>query len=169
MTTARRFRQLPSPGKAIGFELQTPSNVDVQTNERGDTLVRCRQDDAGKPVGELEVATFQAPLVIDRDGVLEQKASTAADDAAGAGARVSAPVPIELPGASGYRADVAPARPGASVQLPYVQVFAVASNDYGVQGGLIVTVRSAAPEWPAADAILQSLKILGRRSRTAND
>ena len=53
--------------------------------------------------------------------------------------------------------------------LPYVHVFAMASHDLGVDGGVIVTVRSAAPEWPVADAIMKSLRILGRRSKTAND
>lgn len=170
MTAATRYRQLPSTGRSIGFELQTPSDVDVQPIESGELLVRCRERRPdGKTVGELEVSVFKAALLIDRDGILEEKASMVADDvASGAGARVSVAVPVTLPGASGYRADVEPAR-AATAPLPYVHVFAIASHDLGVDGGVIVTVRSAAPEWPAAEAIMKSLRILGRRSKTAND
>jgi hypothetical protein len=53
--------------------------------------------------------------------------------------------------------------------FPYVYVFAIAPNDLALDGGLVVTVRCATPEWPAADAILRSLKILARGGKTAND
>jgi hypothetical protein len=46
-------------------------------------------------------------------------------------------------------------------------VFAIASNDL-VDAGVLVIVRSARPDWPAADSILQSLAIFSR-GRTAND
>jgi hypothetical protein len=169
VSSATRYRQLPSTGRSIGFELSTPSEIDVQPIERGDTLVRCRERRPdGKTVGELEVSVFKAALVIDRDGILEEKASEVADGVAADGAHVSAAVPVSLPGASGFRADVEPAR-ATPAPLPYVHVFAIASHDLGVDGGVIVTVRSAAPEWPAAETIMKSLRILGRRSKTAND
>jgi hypothetical protein len=158
---ASRYRQLPSTGRSIGFELSTPGEVVVQPD---DDVVRCKEQRAdGKTVGELEVSVFKAALLIDRDGILEEKASELAGGHVG---RASAPVAVTLPGASGYRADIEGSR---GQPLPYVHVFAIASHDFGIDGGVIVTVRSAAPEWPAADAIMKSLRILGRRSRTAND
>ena len=48
-------------------------------------------------------------------------------------------------------------------------VFAIAPHDLGVDGGVLVTVRSASREWPSADKILRSLKVFGRRPVTAND
>ena len=166
MSAATRYRQLPSNARSIGFELQTPSEVDVQSVERGEVVVRCCERTAdGKTVGELDVAMFRAALVIDRDGILEEKVSTVAGDAAQPGARVLPPVPISLPGATGYRAGVELVRQ----PLPYIYVFAIAPLDLGVDGGLLVTVRCASPEWPAADSILKSLRILGRRGASAND
>lgn len=165
MSAAHRYRQLPSTARSIGFELQTPGEVDVQSIDRGEIVVRCRERNAdGKTVGELDVALFRAALVIDRDGILEEKVSSVAGDVAQPGARVLPAVPVSLPGASGFRAGVELARQ----PLPYVYVFAIAPHDLGVDGGLLVTVRCALPEWPAADAILKSLRILGRRG-TAND
>jgi hypothetical protein len=167
VSAATRYRQLPSTGRSIGFELATPNEVEVQPIDSDGTLLRCRQRRPdGKTVGELEISVFKAALLIDRDGILEEKASEIADGVAEGGARVSAAVPVTLPGASGYRADVEGTR---ASPLPYVHVFAMASHDLGVDGGVIVTVRSAAPEWPVADSIMKSLRILGRRSKTAND
>jgi hypothetical protein len=102
--------------------------------------------------------------VIDRDGFLEEKVSAVAGEVAEQGARVLPAIPVSLPGASGYRADVELARR----PLPYVYVFAIASHDLGIDGGLLVTVRCASPEWAAADAILKSLRFLGRGA-SAND
>lgn len=154
LPTASRQRGLA----AIGVEMDAPTEVDVEPVERGDMVVRCSERRAdGKTVGELEVSVFRAALVIDRDGILEEKVQAAAGGVAPA-------VPVSLPGASGYRADVV--QRGA---LPYLYVFAMAPNDLGVDGGVLVTVRCAAPDWPAADAILRSLKILGRTGKTAND
>jgi hypothetical protein len=167
MAPATRIRQLPSGPRSVGFELETPGAVEV---DEGDSAVKMREQRDGKPVGELEVSVFQAALVIDRDGILEEKVHEAARAAAGDGARVTPAVPIELPGASGFRADVEIVLPlGAGrPPLPYVHVFAIAPHDLGVDGGVLVTVRSATPDWPAADAILKSLWVLGRRGKIAN-
>ena len=75
-------------------------------------------------------------------------------------------MPIELPGASGYRADAEYRR---GTELPHAHVVAIAPDDLGVDAGILVTVRSASPEWPAADAILASLRILSRGKPSAND
>lgn len=134
---------------------------------KGPAVVRCceRRPD-GRTIGELEVAVFRAALIIDRDGILEETARDVAQDAARA--LVSATCAISLPGASGYRADVE-LRGQSRPSLPYVHVFAMAPED-GVDGGIVVTVRSALPEWPAADAILSSLRILTRHGTApAND
>ena len=136
-------------------------------------VVTCRERRAdGETIGELEVSVFHAALVIDRDGILEEKVQSAIDSAKEPGARVLPAIPFSLPGASGYRADLEVVRPMGTARppLPYVYVFAMAPNDLALDGGLVVTVRCASPEWPAADAILQSLRILSRRGAVvAND
>jgi hypothetical protein len=154
-----RQRGLP----AIGVELVSPIAVNVIAT--GATVVICSEEHDGKLIGELAVEVFRAALVIDRDGILEEKAHVAADAEHG---RVTPPVPVTLPGASGFRAEVV----SGKQQLPYVYLFAVAPDDLGVDGGVLVTVRSASPEWPAANEILRTLRVLGRRAttnRAAND
>jgi len=163
VSAANRYRQLPSGPRSIGFELQAPSAVEL---ERTGDRVRCseRRPD-GKPVGELEVSVFRAALVIDRDGILEEKVRAACDNVATEGSRVLATIPVKLRGASGYRAEVELVRRSLAEPvpaLPYVRVLAIAPNDLGVDGGVVVTVRCASPEWPAADQILRSLRLLGR-------
>ena len=161
--TASRQRGLPS----IGFEMTAPGQVELTPIGSGSSVVRCCERRAdGKTVGELEVAVFSAALIIDRDGILEEKARDVAQDAAHA--QVSATVAVSLPGASGYRADVE-LRGLARPPLPYLHVFAFAPPD-GIDGGVLVTVRSAKPDWPAAEAILGSLRILTRHGAVpAND
>jgi hypothetical protein len=171
--TIRRLRPLayklsPSASRqrglaAIGIELESP--IGMQPVDTGATVVRCSEEHDGKLVGELAVEVFRAALVIDRDGILEEKAHDAADAEHG---RVTPPVPVTLPGASGFRAEVVRGKQ----QLPYVYLFAVAPDDLGVDGGVLVTVRSASPDWPAANEILRTLRVLGRRAttnRAAND
>lgn len=162
------YRQLPTASRRIGFEIEAPSEVEVRP---GDVLRCCEQRD-GRTIGELEVSVFHAALVIDRDGILEEKAATVIERAREPGARVLPAIPVTLPGASGYRADLEVVRPmgAARPELPFVYVFAMAPYDLALDGGLVVTVRSASPEWPAADAILRSLKILSRGGKpAAND
>ena len=140
--------------------MTAPPEVEL-TPGSGAQIVHCLERRAdGKPVGELEVRVFSAPLIIDRDGILEERARDAAERTAQHA--VAGTFAIELPGASGYRAD---AEVRGGVPLPYVHVFAMAATD-GVDGGLLITVRSATPDWPAAEAILGSLKLLTRRGTT---
>jgi hypothetical protein len=166
------YRQPPTTARRIGFEIDPPADVTVQPHG---ATVRCREARAdGATVGELVVEVFHAALVIDRDGILEEKVQAAIALAAPPDSQVLQTIPIELHGASGFRADVGPARSVASggtahTALPYVHVLAIAPDDLGVDGGLLVTVRSASPEWPAADKIVASLRILSRRSTQAND
>jgi len=160
------YRLPPTPARRVGYELATPREVEVAN--AGDTLC-CRERRGGQTIGELEIEVFHAALVIDRDGILEEKVRERIEAAIEAGARVLEAVPVELAGASGYRADAEYLRNTARPALPYVYVFAIAPDDLGVDAGVLVTVRSASPEWPAADEILQSLRLLCRRSATAND
>jgi hypothetical protein len=138
--------------RPIGFELVTdltllPAAAGVRCIEVGTS---------GAPIGELQVEVFAAALVIDRDGILESKVS----ELAGAQAKY-----VTLPGATGYCAS----RVERGTPLPYLHVFAMAPS-LGIDGGLLVTIRSAKPEWPAADAVLRSLRILTRHGvAPAND
>src|SRR5262245_49196188 len=136
MMSSRAYRQLPSVYQPVGFELSTPIDVEVTTSG----ALRCSERHGDRTIGQLEVAVFSAALIIDRDGILEEKVRSIADDEHG---RVLATVPVTLRGASGYRIDVERGR--GVPALPYVYVFAVAP--LGVNAGVLVTVRSAAPEW----------------------
>lgn len=161
MASGKPYRLLPSASRQrglppIGFEV-VPEGLEVAASS-GEVLLRCTEKrDDGKPIGEIEVTVFKAALVIDRDGILEAKAS----DLTG-GARA---VPVVLPGASGYFAETR-----GDAQLPYRYVFAIAPHDLAIDGGLLVTVRSANPDWPAAERMLQSLRIITRHGTApAND
>lgn len=170
--TARPYRLPPAASRqrglpAIGVEMEAPAEVELTPVGKGASIVRCCERGVdGRTVGELEVSLFAAALIIDRDGILEEKARDIAQDTARTA--VSATFAVTLPNASGYRADVE-VRGAERPPLPYVHAFAMAPED-GVDGGVIVTVRSARPDWPAADAILRSLKILTRHGTApAND
>jgi len=161
MAPAKAYRQLPAASRqrglpSIGFEI-VPGELEVTPVPAGEMLLRCTEQHDGKPVGELEVTVFSAALVIDRDGILEAKAS---ENTGGAHA-----VPVVLPGASGYFAETR-----GDAQLPYRYVFAIAPHDLAIDGGVLVTVRSARPDWPAAERVLQSLRIITRHGiAPAND
>lgn len=114
-------------------------------------------------VGELEVIMFSAALVIDRDGILAEKACQAMCDLASLRNGAIA-MPVALPGASGFRAAAV-----HKAALPYLYVFAVAPPDLGVDGGLLITVRTAGPDWAVADHVLRSLRILTHNGRVATN
>lgn len=156
MAPARTYRQPPRGRPSIGFQIEAPDAIELAPAEA--TLRASERRPDGRTVGELEVAVFSAALIIDRDGILEEKAR----DVTGG----TAAVRIKLPGASGFRADAVQ----AATPLPYVYVFAMAPHDLGVDGGVLVTVRCATPDWPAADQMLRSLRILTRAGTApAND
>lgn len=147
--------------------MTAPGGVELTPVKSGAAVVRCCERRAdGKTLGELEVSVFSAALIIDRDGILEEKAREVANQSASA-VRIAGTVAVSLPGASGYRADVEPTRS----PLPYVHVFAMAPHDLGIDGGIVVVVRSVEPDWPAAEAILGSLRFLTRHgtAQPAND
>ena len=165
----RAYRQLPAESRrrglpAIGFEIELPDGLDVTVVHDGAIVVRGREARDGRTIGEIEIAMFPAALVIDRDGILEQKASEALEHADG---RVAPPVAVVLPGASGYRAGaeaIGRERPA----LPYTYAFAIAPHDLVADGGLLVTLRCARHDWPTAERALCSLQIFTRKP-SAND
>jgi hypothetical protein len=140
----------------IGFQLEVPREVELR---EGATL-KCREAlQGGRTLGELEVSVFAAALVIDRDGILSEKAcEVLSREATPRGGPIA--VPVALPGASGFRADAV-----QNTTLPYRYVFAVAPADLGVDGGVLIVIRCASPDWPAADHMLRSLRILTRNGR----
>src|SRR5262245_22226349 len=76
MSESRTYRREPRGRPAIGFQLDVPREVEL----RDTTVLRCREvrpgnGGEGKPVGELEASVFAAALIIDRDGILSEKAS----------------------------------------------------------------------------------------------
>jgi hypothetical protein len=113
----------------------------------------------GRTLGELEVSVFAAALLIDRDGILAEKACEALGREAMVRGGATA-VAVMLPGASGFRADAVQNTP-----LPYRFVFAIAPPDLGIDGGILITIRCASPDWPAADHMLRTLRVLTRNGR----
>lgn len=140
----------------IGFQLEVPRELEMR---EGATL-KCREVlQGGRTLGELEVSVFAAALVIDRDGILSEKACEVLGREANVRGGPIA-VPVALPGASGFRAEAV-----QNTALPYRYVFAIAPPDLGVDGGVLIVIRCASPDWPAADHMLRSLRILTRTGR----
>jgi hypothetical protein len=142
----------------VGFQVEVPREVELRD---GPTL-KCREVlQGGRTLGEIEIGLFSAALVIDRDGILSEKAcEVLAREVTVRGGPVA--VAVALPGGSGYRAEAVHNTP-----LPYRYVFAIAPPDLGVDGGIVITIRCASPDWPAADLMLRSLRILTRNGRIA--
>lgn len=156
---ASRQRGLPP----IGLELEAPDEIELTPIASGETLLRCRQHADGKTIGELEISLFAAALLIDREGSLADKACTVAEGTV-PGARVPGAVAVSFPEVSGYRADVEPTRAHG-----YIYVFTFAPADHVIQGGALVVVRTSLAEWPAADAIIASLRLVTKRGITSGD
>jgi hypothetical protein len=141
----------------VGFQLEIPREVELRENP----VLRCREVlQGGRTLGELEVSVFPAALVIDRDGILAEKACEVLGREATLRGDATA-VAVRLPGASGFRADAVQNTP-----LPYRYVFAIAPDEV-VDGGVLITIRCASPDWPAADHMLRSLRVLTRNGRVA--
>jgi hypothetical protein len=142
----------------IGFQLEVPREVELR---EGVTL-KCREVlQGGRTLGELEISVFGAALVIDRDGILAEKACEVLGREATVRGGPSA-VAVTLPGGTGFRADAV-----TNTTLPYRYVFTLAPSDLGVDGGILIVIRCASPDWPAADHMLRSLRVLGRTGRMA--
>jgi hypothetical protein len=142
----------------IGFQLEIPGEVELSDGP----TPKCREVlRDGRTRGELEISLFVAALVIDREGILAEKAcELLAREAKVRGGPT--PVAVALPGASGYRADGV-----INATLPYRYAFAIAPASLGIDGGVAIVIRCASPDWPAADHMLRSLRILTRTGRIA--
>lgn len=163
-----RTRGLPP----IGFQLDVPPGVMLeQTDPAGPdraVVLRAREEHDGRLLGDLELGIFSATLIIDRTGVLQELVETTAAVALGGPAHtarlLAAGEASFAAGASGFRMDVV-VRAGdqgdARPVCPYVTWMALASEDLVLPGGLFITMRSAAPSWPAASHMLDSLRIIG--------
>jgi hypothetical protein len=158
MLSPRIYRREPRGRFSLGFQMEAPGEVALRDSD----VLHCTETRSnGKAVGELEVALFAAALIIDRDGILSEKACASIAQLASF-PRGATAVAVKLPGAGGFRADAI-----QGTALPYLHVFALAPYDLGVSGGVVITIRSATPEWPAADHMLRSLRILTRNGRLA--
>lgn len=156
MSQYRTYRREPRGRPALGFQLETPREVEL----RDANVFVCREvRQDGRVVGEIEISVFAAALIIDRDGILEEQACEAIRHL-GAGGAVA--IAVNLPGAGGFRATGMLSGP-----LPYLHVFALAAYDLGVDAGILVTIRSAAPDWPPVDHMLRSLRIVTRAGLAA--
>jgi hypothetical protein len=147
LLAAKPFRQLPTVARQhglppIGFEIVTELERSAAR-----TGVRFTERRDGTVIGELEVEVFAAALIIDRDGTLETLATSATRTPA---------VPFTLGRASGFRAEAV-----TEGELRYLHVLAIAHDD-AIDGGVLVTMRCSRPAWPAAEAMLGSLRILMR-------
>lgn len=160
MSQFRTYRREPRGRPSIGFTVDVPGEIELR-----DGPVLCgrevRPGDDGKPVGEIELSVFAAALIIDRDGILAEKAREVIAGMARFPRGPSAAA-VKLPAGAGFRAAAV-----QGTQLPYIHVFALAPHDLGVDGGVLVTIRAASPEWAAADHMLRSLRILTRNGRVA--
>ncbi len=159
---SRPFRQPPATSRrrgfsAIGFELLAGPDLVLEEIASGETVLRVVETSStGAPIGELEIALFTAALIIDRDGLLSERATQVAQAVSGVAA--TACCEVTFPGAAGFRADaVIPGRPS----LPYVHAFALAPVD-GIDGGVILTMRTATTDWQAGESLLYSFKMLTR-------
>jgi hypothetical protein len=159
MSQATTYRRVPKGRPSIGFQLEAPPGIEL----REGPALQCREARDGRVMGELEVSVFPAALVIDRDGILAEKAVEAMNALATL-RRPVVPDPVSLPGANGFRAAAV-----CSAALPYIYSFAIAPSDLGVDGGVLITIRASGPDWPAADHVLRSLRVLTRGGRVATN
>ena len=160
MSAPSIIRRQPVGRRSIGFQLEVPAGLELDDGE----VLTCREmRQDGRVAGELAISVLIESLIIDRDGVLSERACQAlAGEAAIPGGATA--VAVALPGASGFRAAAVTRGP-----LPYIYVFALAPNDFGVDGGVVITVRGATPDWTAAEHMLRTLRLVTRSGRLATE
>src|ERR1041384_5785352 len=117
MSQPKTYRR-PAQGRPmIGFQLEIPGEVELSDGP----VLKCREVlRDGRTCGELEINLFVAALLIDREGILAEKACGLLAGEAQVRGGPSA-VAVALPGASGYRADAV-----INATLPYRYAFAIA-------------------------------------------
>jgi hypothetical protein len=160
MSPPRSYRRAPRGRPSIGFQLEVPPELELRD---GPELQAREVRPDGRVVGELAISLFAAALVIDRDGILAEKAVEALGQLTTLH-RPAVPQPVALPGANGFRTAAVNSGP-----LPYLYVFAIAPPDLGVDGGVLIAIRAATADWAAADQVLRSLRVLTRNGRVATN
>jgi hypothetical protein len=159
MSPPSTYRRPPRGRPLIGFQLDVPREVEL----RDGPILHCREvRQGGQTLGEIELSVFAAALIIDRDGILAEKACEVLGREAALRGEPTA-VAVRLPGACGFRADAVQRTP-----LPYRFVFAIAPDEV-VDGGVLITIRCTGPDWPAAEHMLRSLRVLTRGGRVATE
>ena len=160
MSAPRSYRRAPRGRPSIGFQLEVPPELELRDGAELQGR-EVRQD--GRVVGELTISLFAAALVIDRDGILAEQAVEGLSRLTTLH-RPPVAEPVALPGANGFRSAAVHSGP-----LPYLYVFAIAPPDLGVDGGVLIAIRAASPDWAAADQVLRSLRVLTRNGRVATN
>ncbi len=150
--------------QTLSVEVDAPAGVELVPISP-DLLRASERRVDGAPIGELDLSTFRASLLIDREGVLEEKALLLAESVS-PNASVDSCNPVSLEGSSGYRVE-AYIRQRERAPLPYIHVLVVAPEDVRINGGVVIVARSQRLDWEAGDAIMASLKVL--RPRAANE
>jgi hypothetical protein len=180
MSSAREFRIAPATTRRrglppIGLSVFAPECLDVTVIDTGASalLSASEADPTGKKIGVVEIDIFQANMIIDPDGALERAAEAAVErclSPPGSGA-IRQRTRFELDdGTSGVRIEVTVTRDadGTPSTLPHLTVLALAPDDAAARGGLVAMVRSARPDWAAAETLFETLRVI-TRDTGAND
>jgi hypothetical protein len=121
----------------------------------------------GRVIGTLELHLVAVALVIDRIGVLSERARAAAEKELTGSARWRLLVEGEVElggGTAGHRIDVlmqSDKEGRFRPHTPYASWMALASRDAVVPASVLAVMHSAAPVWRAASVLLDSLEIVG--------
>src|SRR5678816_1471472 len=140
-----KVRFLPSESRRrgmapVGFDMVYGGDGVTTEPVTAPVVARVVETRDGERVGSITFEVAPARLVIDRDGSLAQLVTSRCEDA----------VPYALmldAGASGYRGDVIVE--GAA--LPYRSWLALAPDDVGAGGAVIVLIEAAIADWPVGD------------------
>jgi hypothetical protein len=103
-------------------------------------------------------------MIMDRDGVLLEAAEALAEElfAAPRDGYLGAAATVTLPAGEAFRADMTVTRDaeGRPPRYPYKSVLAVGHPDFMIHAALLVVVQHLEPDWPAGDAMLNSLAFI---------
>ena len=103
-------------------------------------------------------------MIMDRDGVLLEAAEALAAElyAAPRDGYLGGTATVTLPAGEAFRADMTVTRDasGAAPRYPYKSVRALGHPEFMIHAALLVVVQHLEPEWPAGDAMLQSLAFI---------
>jgi hypothetical protein len=138
----------------------------VTVESAGEDAIKLRAVErrGNRPIGELEIRVFAARMIMDRDGVLLDAATALAEElfAAPRDGYLGASGSITLPAGEAFRADMTVTRDaaGGMPAFPYKSVLALGHPDFMIHAALLIVVQHAEADWPAGDAMLQSLAFI---------